>query len=58
MSPVVKVNIVLLLTALSITGCASAPVPEPEKYDPYNTADSQRTRAKQTQDELSGDTAK
>lgn len=55
----VKTNIVLLLTALSlslsIAGCSSDPQP---KEDPYNQDDSQRSRAKQTQDELSRETAK
>jgi len=49
MNPVVKTNIVLLLTALSIAGCSSTPEPQ---EDPYNQADSQRSRAKQAQDEL------
>jgi len=59
MNRVVKINIVLLLTALSlslpIAGCSSDPQP---KEDPYNQDDSQRSRAKQTQDELSRETAK
>jgi len=55
MKPVVKTNIVLLLVALFMAGCSSAP--EPQK-DPYNQADSQRSRAKQTQDELSKETSK
>ena len=53
MNLVVKSNIVLLLTALSIAGCSSDPIPQ---EDPYNDADSQRSRAKQTQDELSRET--
>jgi len=59
MNRVVKTNIVLLLTALSlslsITGCSSDPQP---KEDPYNQDDSQRSRAKQAQDELTRETAK
>lgn len=59
MNHVVKTNIVLLLTALSlslsITGCSSGPLP---KEDPYNQDDSQRSRAKQAQDELSRETEK
>lgn len=59
MNHVVKTNIVLLLTALSlslsITGCSSDPLP---KEDPYNQDDSQRSRAKQAQDELSRETEK
>ena len=54
MNLVVKMNIVLLLTALSITGCSSTPVPQ---EDPYNQADSQRSRAEQAQDELSSETS-
>jgi hypothetical protein len=55
MYPVLKTTIILLLTALFIAGCSS----DPEvKKDPYGDADSQRSRAKQTQDELSRDTSK
>jgi len=54
MSPVVKTSIVLLLTALLIAGCSSTPEP-PD--DPYNSSDSQRSRAKQAQDELSSETS-
>jgi PBP1b-binding outer membrane lipoprotein LpoB len=49
----VNASIVLLLTTLSITGCSSAPEP---KDDSYNQADTQRSRAKQAQDELSSET--
>lgn len=49
MKSLIKTNIVLLLTALSVVACSS---------NPYNDADSQRERAKQTQDELSRDTSK
>ncbi len=55
MNLVVKTNIVLLLTALSIAGCASSPEPQ---EDPYNQADSQRSRAEQSQDELSRETSR
>ncbi len=55
MSLVVKTNIVLLLTALFLAGCSSTPEPQ---EDPYNQADSQRSRAKQTQDELSSETSR
>lgn len=55
MSPVVKTNIVLLLTALSIAGCSSSPAPQ---EDQGNSADEQRTRAKQAQDELSSETSR
>jgi len=54
MKSVVKTNIVLLLTALFIAGCSSAPA---TPNDPYNDADSQRSRADKTQDELSRDTS-
>jgi uncharacterized lipoprotein len=55
MYPVLKTTIVLLLTTLFIAGCSSSPE---VKKDPYGDADSQRSRAKQTQDELSRDTSK
>lgn len=42
----------LVLAALAFTGCASDPAPN----DPYNDADSQRSRADKAQDELSRDT--
>lgn len=47
--------IVLLLTILAIAGCSSTPE---IKDDPYNSADDQRSRAKQAQDELSSETFK
>ena len=55
MNLVVKTNIVLLLTALSIAGCDSSPE---QQEDPYNQDDSQRSRAKQSQDELSRETSR
>ena len=55
MSRIIKTNIVLLLTALLITGCSSTPEPQ---QDPYNQADSQRSRAQQAQDELSSETSR
>ena len=55
MNPVVKTNIILLLTALFIAGCASSPKPQ---ADPYNDADSQRSRAGQAQGELSSETSR
>ena len=55
MKPVIKTTIVLFLTTLFLAGCSSDPVPQD---DPYNDADSQRSRAKQTQDELSRDTSR
>jgi len=44
--------ILLILTTLSISACSSAPAPT-TKRDPYNDADSQRSRAGQAQDEMS-----
>ena len=43
---------VLLLASFVIASCTSAPAPN----DPYNDADSQRSRADKAQDELSRDT--
>ena len=54
MNPAVSTKIVLLLAALSVAGCSSAPE---MKEDPYNQADSQRSRAQQAQDELSSETS-
>jgi PBP1b-binding outer membrane lipoprotein LpoB len=48
----IKANILILLTALFIAGCSSTPPPE---KDPYNQADSQKSSAKQAQDELSSE---
>lgn len=53
MRPVVNAAIVVLLTTLSITGCSGTPE---AKEDPYNQADTQRSRANQAQDELSSET--
>jgi len=55
MKPVTKTNIALLLTALLIASCSSAPAPQ---RDPYNDADSQRSRSGQAQDEMSRDTSR
>ena len=55
MNPIFKIITILLLTALTIAGCASSPEPQ---EDPYNQADSQRSRAKQTQDELYRETSR
>jgi hypothetical protein len=46
----VNTSILFLLTALMIAGCSSAPAPQ---HDPYNDADSQRSRADKAQDEMS-----
>ncbi len=48
----IKANIVILLTALFVAGCSSTPPPQ---KDPYNQADSQKSDAKQAQDELSSE---
>jgi len=42
----------LVLAVLAFTGCASDAAP----HDPYNDADSQRSRADKAQDELYRDT--
>jgi PBP1b-binding outer membrane lipoprotein LpoB len=55
MKPVTSSAVVIILAALSISSCSSAPE---AKRDPYNDADSQRTRAQQAQDELSSETSK
>ena len=52
MNPVVKINIAVLLAALLIAGCSSN---SPPQEDPYNQADTQRSNAKQAQDELSSE---
>jgi PBP1b-binding outer membrane lipoprotein LpoB len=48
----IKTNIVIVLMALFIAGCSSSPPPQ---QDPYNPADSQKSSAKQAQDELSSE---
>ena len=50
-----KTGIVVLLAALTLAGCSATPG---TKHDPYNSPDSQRSRAGQTQDEMSKDTSK
>ena len=47
-----KKLILLLLASFLIASCSSAPAPD----DPYNDADSQRSRADKAQDELSRET--
>ena len=47
-------KVILMLIALLAAGCAS----NPEPVDPYNPADSQRSRADQAQDELSSETSR
>lgn len=46
---------VILLAAVALAACSSAPEP---KKGPYNEADDQRSRAHQTQGELSSETSK
>jgi len=45
-------KLVLFLATLMIAGCSGAPEIQ---RDPYNEADSQRSRAQQAQDELSSE---
>lgn len=52
MNPIVKTTIVLLLTSLSIAGCSSSPEP---KDDQWNSAETQKSKAKQAQDELASE---
>lgn len=54
MNFLIKPMIVLVLAILALVGCADAPV-QPD--DPYNSADEQRSNAKQAQDELSSETS-
>ncbi len=54
MSPVVVMRTLLMMMVLSAVGCSSSP----EAVNPYNDADSQRSRAQQAQDELSSETVK
>ena len=55
MRPFIKTSIAILLTALAVVSCSSTPAPQ---RDPYNDADSQRSRSGQAQDEMSRDTSK
>jgi len=48
----VRPVLLLLATAFAVAACSDAPA----KRDPYNDADSQRSRAHQTQGELSSET--
>jgi len=50
-----KTHALLLLSALTLAACSSAPAPA---NNPYGDADDQRSRAHQTQDELSSETGK
>lgn len=53
MNLVIKIIMVLLLSTPFIMACSSSPEP---KNDPYNDADSQRSRADKSQRELSSET--
>ena len=53
MNTTIKISIMALLTALTITACSNSPA---AKKGPYDSAGSQRERAHQTQDELSSET--
>ena len=55
MKSAIRTKIVILLTALFLAGCSSTPPPQ---KDPYNPSDSQKSSAKQAQDELSSETDK
>ena len=48
----IRTNIILLLTLLFITACASSPAPHNK---PENSAQSQKDNAKRAQDELSSE---
>ncbi len=51
-----SVSIMFLLSSLLLVGCGSSP--EPKAHNPYDSADSQRTRADSTQNELSRETSR
>ncbi|MBL4712837.1 MAG: hypothetical protein JKX75_10165 [Gammaproteobacteria bacterium] len=51
----ISLSIFALLLLTSITACSSNPEP---KHNPYGNADDQRSRAHQTQGELSSETKK
>ena len=48
----IKPSIILILAAMAIASCSSTSGPA---RDPYNDADSQRSRSGQAQDEMSRD---
>lgn len=54
MKSVIASIFVIFLTALSSAGCTSSPEMQD---DQWNSADEQRSRAKQAQDELSSETS-
>ncbi len=54
MNHVVVMRTFLLLIMLSAASCSSTP----EAVNPYNDADSQRSRAQQAQEELSSETTR
>lgn len=53
MKDILKAIVLPVVAALAITGCSSTPAPQ---NDPYNDADSQRSRSDKAQDELSRET--
>jgi len=55
MNITIKNSALVILTALTLVACSSAPAP---KNNPYGNADDQRSRSHQTQDELSSETRK
>jgi len=55
MNITIKNSALVLLTALTLVACSSAPA---LKNDPYSNPDDQRSRADKTQDELSTETHK
>lgn len=55
MNRMLKAHTAVLVTAVLLFGCSSTPETQ---RDPYNDADSQRSRASEAQRELSSDTNK
>ncbi|VAW51795.1 hypothetical protein MNBD_GAMMA05-81 [hydrothermal vent metagenome] len=55
MNKTTKTRMLILLFALTLAACSSAPAP---KNNPYGDAGDQRSRAHQTQGELSKETHK
>lgn len=55
MNILIKASIVILITALSMSGCSSNPE---QDSGGYNSPDSQKSNAKHAQDELTSETAR